>query len=313
MNLARHIHESRSAVVLAILVALSLVSLASGKRATWVADGLRAAISVASYPFSKALKTVERAADYTTGLFVSYNGALEGNRALQKKLSAAMLRAADRAELAAENTRLRRMLRFERNQPKFCFEPVEVEVIGEFERKLQVDRGKKHGVREFMCAMTSDGVVGAVVDVQWLSSHVLTLHHAQCRIGAMIGRNRVRGIVRGSGSDVSRICTMEYIDINDDVRVGDIVVTSGERIFPRGIVIGTVLSVRSSNSLLKEADVMPAANPYALDELFLVQKAETPLDEVAGAALSEAMTPDSAMSRAYPMPDLRSVQERYAP
>ena len=76
----------------------------------------------------------------------------------------------------------------------------------------------------------------------------------------MVERNRLRaydGVVHASRSDLTRLCTMEYIDIKDNVRIGDVVVTSPESLFPTGYLIGRVVAVHDSGTLWKttlEAD-----------------------------------------------------------
>lgn len=306
MDLRRRVQDYRSTIILVALVLLSLVSLASDTKAIIVADGLRAAVSVLSYPFWKTFKGIERGVDYGTGLITSYDQTKRENAVLHNQIAALTLEMAKLNDLEAESKRLRDMMEFQRDESRFDLELVEV--IGEFERKLQIDRGKRHGVRPFMCAMTNQGLVGIVDnDVQPYSAHVLTLHHNQCRVGAMIARNRVRGIVQGSDSDAGTLCTMRYIDINEDVRPGDLVVTVGGRIFPKGLPIGTVVAVHQSGSLRQEAEVKPTANPYGLDEVFLVRRAQLERDELV------APPSRDRASRAQPMPDLRSIQERYAP
>ena len=123
-----------------------------------------------------------------------------------------------------------------------------------------------------------------------------------------IDRNRVRGIVHGTGSDLSRYATMKYIDMKDDVRENDLVVTSPESVFPTGYPIGRVVNVDDTGSLWKTADIELAVDPYRLDEVFLLRQAVTPVEELAGPAPEEP-----AQSVAPTTPDKRTLQDRYAP
>jgi rod shape-determining protein MreC len=159
-----------------------------------------------------------------------------------------------------------------------------------------------------MCAVTPDGVVGVVARVEPFQSYVYTLHHADCKVGATVRRNRVRGIVHGSGSEFSRICTMRYLDLKDDVRPGDEVVTGGGGVFPTGYPIGKITAVHGTGSLLKTAYVEPDADPYRLDEVFIVKTAVASIEE-----LAETAPPEAPPRSAYAMPDERPLQERFAP
>jgi rod shape-determining protein MreC len=310
--LPRRIRDHRPTIILGVLVLLCIVSLASGTPANRISEGLRAGVSVVAHPFLEGFRAVGKAYSYAAGFVLDYEGSREEARALQHELDALQPRIADRPELLAENARLRRMVRFQRNHPRLSLMPAEViqpvEVIGKSSGTLIVDRGSLHGVERFMCAMTTEGVIGVVTEVQPSLSYVSTLHSADCRIGALIQRTRAVGVVRGSGSDFSDICMMQYIDLKDSVQKGDVVVTRGSRVFPRGLPVGSVTWVYDDGTLLKTAYIKPDADPYSVDELFLVQMAQPGLEELGGHRV-----PAPARSAAYSMPEGRPVQERYAP
>ena len=306
MLFSRRISEHRPTVILAVLAALSLASLATGTKASFLRDGIRTAVSVTAYPFLKALKTVENTFDYASNIVFSYHAARKDADAAHLRLNEAMEQVAQRDELLLENRRLRDMIHFARSQPRLTLESAEV--IESFKGIIMIDRGSLHKVRESMCAVNADGIIGIVTQVNPLTANVVTLHNADCKIGAMIARNRVRGVIYGSTSDLSPYCSMNYIDMKDDVRVGDIVVTSPESVFPSGYRIGRVAAVHDTKSLWKSADVEPAVNPYRLDEVFVLRQALPAPEETAGVA-----SPEDVLSAALELPDKRSLQERYAP
>lgn len=98
---------------------------------------------------------------------------------------------------------------------------------------------------------------------------------------------------------------MQYVDLKDDIRPGDAIVTSGGSVFPSGYPIGTVTEVDDRGPLLKVAYVEPATDPYQVDEVFLVWRADETVAGLAGGGVSVARAaPDVA--------DL-SLQERLAP
>lgn len=294
-------------MILVVLVVLSLASMATGTRGLFIHSGVRTVVSMTAYPFLKALRSIQDGAAYTTGLVFSYDAARKETEAARQRLGDLMQRAARRDELLQENARLRRLLDFVRNEPGLALEPVQV--IESLKGVLTIDRGSLQGIRESMCVVTEDGIVGIVTQTEPLTANVITLHNPDCSVGAMIVRNRVRGRVRGSGSDLSRYCSMNYIDMKDDVRVDDLVVTSPGSIFPSGYPIGRVVSVLGeSGSLWKSAEVEPAADPYRLDEVLILRQAVTPIEEMAGTEPAAI-----AVSAAPAIPDQRSLQERYAP
>ncbi len=314
MSLSRRINEQRPTVILAILVLLSLVSLATGERGNLVTRGVKTTVSVVAYPFWQALNHVENAFSYVTGFVTAYSSARTEAFHLREEIGALTPRIADRDSLEAENRRLRRLLEFEQSESRLSFLPAEVvslsaEIISNSSGVLVINRGSIHGVKEAMCAMTPDGVVGIVINVEPALSYVATLHSDSCKIGAMIGRDRrIWATVHGSGKEVSHICRMEYIDAKDVVRVGDEVLTRGSGIFPSEYVIGKIVDLQKGGSLFQVAYIEPAANPYAIDELFLVARAQPRLAELVGQTQQ-----DSVERMAFSMPDERSIQERFAP
>lgn len=308
MSVARAISEHRSTFILIVLVGFSLTSLISGAEASFIQRALRGAVDVTARPFLKTVRGAGDAADYVSGLVFSYDAARDEADAMRGRFAELMVRTARRRELAEENQRLRRKLAFVRSQPRLGLESAEV--IANFKGILKIDRGSTHGVRESMSVLTEDGVVGLITEVGLTTATVVTLHNVDCRIGAMIRRNRVRGVVHGTGSDLRRICSMEYIDMKDDVREGDEVVASPESLFPSGYPVGRVVSVHDSGALWKFAYVEPAVAPYRLDEVFIVRRALPPLEELAPPGPSAAALP---MPRAPELPDHRTIQQRYAP
>jgi len=293
-------------VILVVLVVVSLTSLATGTRAIFIRHGVRTAVLITAYPFLKALTGVKNGADYVVGMVVAYDAAKKEAETMRQQLGEMMLHTARRNELIQENRRLRRLLDFVRNEPGLTLEPVDV--IESFKGILMIDRGAMHGIRESMCAVSENGIVGLVTQADPMTANVETLYSPDCKTAAMIARNRVRGVVQGSTSELSPYCTMNFIDMKDEVRVGDLVVASPESIFPTGYPIGKVTAVHDTKSLWKSADVEPVVDPYRLEEVFILRQAPPSIEELAGVNTADVSAPTAPDT-----PDDRSLQERYAP
>lgn len=322
MPLLPRIRDHRPTVVYVILMLLSAGSLAAGKEAGVLTNGLRTAVSVAATPFLLAMDAAADAGTAGIEFFTAYGKAREEADMLRGQLARAMPKMVALREVSAENERLRAMLGFREQQSGLDLVPVEVDVIGWFEGTLIIDQGSAHGLRESMCVLSPEGIIGVVTKAEPYQSLVYTLHHADCRIGAMIERTRAHGVVRGSGSDFSQICQMEYIDSDADVRVNDRVVTSGSSVFPAGYLIGYVSAQpEGEGSLLKTALVQPSARVYQLDEVFVLREAEPAPEELAGArtmpedavaapAAEDERGGEDEEATAFTR---QSLQERYAP
>jgi len=102
---------------------------------------------------------------------------------------------------------------------------------------------------------------------------VLLLTDHASGIASVVQRSRARGVVKGKGGG---LCSLEFSLRDEDVKVGDVVVTSGiGGIFPKGLVIGEVTMVRKGEyGIFQTISVRPAVNMAKLEEvLVLLQKA----------------------------------------
>ncbi|MCX5758419.1 MAG: hypothetical protein NTU83_07940, partial [Candidatus Hydrogenedentes bacterium] len=171
--LSRRISEHRPAIVLIVIVALSLASMAGGKRAGVIGDGVRVAVSATSYPFLKTMKAAQGAVGYVTGLVFSYNAYRTEAEMARRKLAEAMQHTVQRNEVVQENRRLRRMIDFVRDEQRLSLEAAEV--IESFKgATVTIDRGSMRGIAESMCAITENGIVGMVTRVGPFSANVVT-------------------------------------------------------------------------------------------------------------------------------------------
>jgi len=269
VSLTRRIRENRPTVVFVVIVLLSLISLASGTEATFIGDGVRTGVHIVTYPFRIVFGAAEKGINYVGGLIFNYNSLREELATHSHRNAQLAAEVAEKDELLEENRRLRGMMEFDRAESELTFFPAEV--IRSSTGKLTIDLGAMHGLEELMGVMTDQGVVGVVTEVQPFESLVFTLHNSNCHVEAMIERNRVRGFISGSTAE-DHFSTMEYIDLKDEIREGDQIVTGPNSLFPTGIPIGTIATPPTVGSLYKTAFVEPAVDPYRLDEVFVVQR-----------------------------------------
>jgi rod shape-determining protein MreC len=147
------------------------------------------------------------------------------------------------------------------------------EVVGQdvspWFRSLLVDRGNDERVRSGMPVVDGHGLVGLVTATVPDASRVMLLLDRRSAADAMIQRSRARGIVRGRGAgDLEFVFEVR----GDDVFPGDEVITSGVGgVYPKGLRIGTVVSVRTDrDELLHAARVDPAVDFGRLEQVFVM-------------------------------------------
>jgi rod shape-determining protein MreC len=305
VSLRKKITENRSTVIFVVLVLLSFGSMVSGASGGRLGEGVKTVVGIVVMPFLTAMNEVENGVGYVKGLLVDYSEWRDTVQTLNSDFTAQKHSIARLEELEAENTRLRSMMDFLRSQN--AYELMAAEVIQHSRGVLTLDRGSIHGVRESMCVITADGIIGLVTHTGPLTSNVITLQNANCKVDAMIKWNRVRGQVQGTGNVLSTICTMHYIDLNDDVRPGDVVVTSPDSVFPSGYPVGKIVSRATSGQLSQSANIQPYANPFVVDEVFVLLNADPSQADLSGYTL------DNIELDNEPTINTLSVQERYAP
>lgn len=305
--LSRQISQHRPTILLLVIVLLCLISLGAGVRTAFLREGIRTGTSVLTFPFKKVMYWTEEGATRAREFVTAYGTVRAERDALRMKLTESLSEIAHQEELAAQNKRLAQLAAFRSTHPQVSL--VAASVISRSTGTLTytVDLGSRHGLKEGMCAVTPDGFAGVVTRVEPFESVVMTLRHADCKVGVMIQRNRVRATAHGARNDLSSHFALQYIDPKDDVAVGDVIVTSPDSIFPVGFGLGKVTRVYETGSLWKRAEVDPYVDVQSLDEVFIVLRATAPVEHLTG------MIEEEDLAIGHELPDTRTLQERYAP
>jgi len=118
---------------------------------------------------------------------------------------------------------------------------------------LTVDRGSKHGIKKGMGVISSQGIVGIVLNVSPRFSTIQSLLHSDTRISASLADSKAFGsLVWGPQAFDPKKALLRDIPNHVKVRKNEQVITSGFSLFPPGIVIGKVLEtgIKSGSSFL---------------------------------------------------------------
>lgn len=155
---------------------------------------------------------------------------------------------------------------------------------------VTIDKGSSAGLSVGMPVTDSNGAIGQIIKCGPTSATVRLITDENSAVSAMIQSSRAQGILRGSVDGTIRLT---LVRTDQTVEVGDTVVTSGlGGVFPKGLPLGTVLSVeRTSGSLYYEIEVEPLASAESFEEVLVItsltedQKATS--DDVAEADLQD--------------------------
>ncbi len=130
---------------------------------------------------------------------------------------------------------------------------------------VTISAGSSKGVEVYDPVVNGAGLVGRVTKVDANAAQVTLIIDQQSFVDAMVQPGGAQGLVSGS---VTGDVTLEYVDKNERVKVGQYVVTSGRRgsIFVRGIPIGQIESIGSQEvELYQSISLRPFVDFRKLD------------------------------------------------
>jgi rod shape-determining protein MreC len=130
---------------------------------------------------------------------------------------------------------------------------------------VTIDAGGDDGIGLYDAVVNGAGLVGRVTEVEPSACQVTLITDQQSYVDSMVMPGGAQGIVSGS---VTGDITMQYVDRNERVKVGQYVVTSGRAgsVFVRGIPIGQIESVGAQEvELYQSISVRPFVDFRKLD------------------------------------------------
>lgn len=173
-------------------------------------------------------------------------------------------------EVNNENELLRAQLGFNSRQ---SLQLAPARVVGyspdNIRKSLKIDVGSSSGVKKGMAVVSNGALVGTIDEVADFSARVFLLSDVDFRIRGLGQDNRANGIVAGQiGSGYS----MDKIAQGEKISKGETIITAGSDVVPKGIIIGTVESVESSDdAVFQVANVRPAIDLSKLELVFVVK------------------------------------------
>ncbi|MBI5100862.1 MAG: rod shape-determining protein MreC [Nitrospirae bacterium] len=226
--------------------------------------------------FSAILDTVHRAATILSGsLSRPYRMLVlreEENTALKKRLSELAMERDGYLDAVNENKRLRELLKFRENSRNFVAAArVIARGAGHWEHTLKLDKGRDDGIEKDMTVVTPRGLAGKIISASGSFSTMLWISDIKFSAAVRIKDSRKEGVLSGSGS---RVCTLKYVPYEEEIKTGDVVVTSGlDSLFPAGIQVGYVSRVdnKGLGGNFQLIEVTPYQDPYKMEEVIIVR------------------------------------------
>jgi rod shape-determining protein MreC len=263
--------------VLALLVVLSLILISAsfggsgGGPLSTVQSGFLDVLSPVETAASKVLTPVH---DLFNAVGDVFHAAGQRNK-LRKQLAAAR---ATIVALQAQQNATRDAAKLSRLDGKLTLAtdaPVSATVIIQPESlwvsHVTIDVGSGDGVSRNDPVIDADGLIGTVTEVAAGSAIVTLINDPSSGVAARDSTSREFGLIGPQPGSPGEL-VMSYVSLPSEVKVGDLIVTAGERatqhasLFPANIPIGQVTQVPSAaNPASGTITVTPAADLTSLE------------------------------------------------
>lgn len=266
--------ESGRKVWILVFVTVSIFCIVFfAARGRFVTPWASEAVITALAPFQRAATWLVSKVNGGLTRFEEIMTVYEQNQQLRREVEELRAQNIKAEEFSAENVRMRELLGYKNLATQFDL--VVARVIGReaatWTRMIAIDRGTQHGIQKNMAVVTARGLVGVVTEAGLISSQVELILDPRISVGALVQRSRVAGIVEGNPDNTIQP-RLVHIPRNEDIAEEDVVVTSGfGGIYPKGIVIGKIRSIRNdSTGLLHLAEVETAVDFQRLEDVAVI-------------------------------------------
>lgn len=273
--------------IISLTVAIILVIVPLILSVMGITSPLKNAAATIATPFQWCADRITGAARGFVAYFTEFDDLQAENEALRAEL-AQLKDQLHRAALAEEeNAFLREYLSISEMKSELSL--MDAQIIarssGNAEYIYTLNRGSVHQVAIGMPVITSDGVVGSVTEVGINWCRVTSILEINASAGAFDERSGALGLAEGTYElREEGLFRLAYLEEGADVAIGDRIVTSGYgSVYPQGLVIGTVLEIRSDDYTRQKIAILePAVDFERLSRVMIVTDCViTPVDPTA--------------------------------
>ncbi len=241
-------------------------------------NNLRAALSVIVYPVQYLVDLPFKTQTAASESLSERTQLLKENKTLKHEALILKNRLLKFSALEKENIRLRGLLEnsFKLGEQVLIAELLSVN-LNPYKHEVVINKGSRFGIFNGQAAIDAYGVTGQVIRANPLSSEVILITDPSHAISVEINRNGLRTIAVGSGL-IGKI-ELPFLPNNSDIRVGDLLVTSGlDNTFPAGYPVGTITEIdHEPGNSFAIIHAKPAAQLDKSRELLMVWSSKEPI------------------------------------
>jgi rod shape-determining protein MreC len=197
----------------------------------------------------------------------------EENRRLRAEVSQLRQEQQRWQEVFHENEKLRALLSIKERELHYV---ASARIIArgteQWSNTFVLDKGMKDGILKDMVAVTDKGLVGKISEVSPSYAYLLLLTDINFSSAARLQSGRTEGILSGTGL---RSCQLKYIPYDEELKRGDVVITSGlDTLFPPGIPLGFISKVsKREGGLFQHIEVIPFVDNSRVEVVTIIRRA----------------------------------------
>lgn len=250
----------------------------STERSPWVTDNwLINGASSLVYPIQSGFKSFIDGVQNSYITYFDHVDLAKENLKMKQEVRLLKSRLMDYAVQKQEIARLRKILRLKNISE---YELIPTEVVGRASnsnfRSLRISAGQTEGVQSGMPLINEVGVIGKALRVGQGFSDVQLLTDVNFYLDIIFERNRLRGLIKGTGDNY---CIIK-LHRSSDIKIGDTLITSGVvGGFPRGLRVGKVVHIGyEATNPMQVIKVQPWVNTKIVDEAFVIHHTDEYID-----------------------------------
>lgn len=268
-----------------VIACIAFLGVAAYTGITGGATGLVSGLRSLAVPAQRAVTHTAVGIADTYNKYFNYDDLVAERDSLKKQVDELQQQLLKSEDAVSENESLREMLSLRKNSDEdFTYETAEViaREMDDWSTTLTIDVGANGGIEVNDCVVTAGGLVGYVSDVQPYSATVTAMTDTETHVAAMISRIRELGVAEGDYQLMSDgKLRISYLPREADIVIGDQVITSGTGgIFPKGLIIGSVESVKTeSDGMSSYAVLQPAVSLTDVRQVFIIVDGAHPEEE----------------------------------
>jgi rod shape-determining protein MreC len=242
-----------------LFAALSIVLMYFDQRDGW-SERIRYTLTTVAYPIQVLIGSPGKLWSATSELFETRASLRAENEALRKRERELAITTMRYEALEKENTRLREI---REALPSLVTRTQLAEVVNadldSRRQRLVIDKGDRSKLYRSQTIVDAGGLMGQIIRVGPWSAEVMLITDPEHAVPVEIVRNGLRSIAVGTGE--TEELNLPYVPVTADVKVGDVLVTSGiGGVFPAGVPVGVITeSRRDPDEILAQVRAKPRA------------------------------------------------------